>query len=72
MSSNHAFFKETPNLTIDTLFHEKNQSLFKRTDLGRYLGIVDIARNFKGLNSHYIVWKDVKKNKQSSLYLVQA
>ena len=55
MSSKHAFFKETPKVTIDELFHEQNQSLFKRTDVGRYLGIVGIAQNFKGLNSHYIV-----------------
>ena len=67
MSSKYAFFKETSKVTIDTLFHEQNQSLFKRTDLGRYLGIVDIAQNSEGLNSHYFVWKDVKKQAKQAL-----
>ena len=33
---------------IETLFDDQNQPWFKRACLGWYLGILDIARNFKG------------------------
>ena len=35
---------------METLFADQSQPWFKRADLGRYLGIVDIARNFKDKN----------------------
>ena len=37
---------------IETLFDEQNQPLFKRADLGKYLGIGNIRRNFKDFPSH--------------------
>ena len=36
-----------PAGAIETLFDDQNQSLFKRADLGKYLGIEDIKQNFK-------------------------
>ena len=36
-----------------TLFYEKNKSLFKRADLGKYLGIENIKHNFKDFPPHY-------------------
>ena len=36
---------------IETLFDDQNQSWFKCADLGRYLGILDIARNFKDIKT---------------------
>ena len=39
---------------IETLFDEQNQVLFRRADLGKYLGIEDIKHNFKDFPSHYI------------------
>ena len=38
---------------IETLFDEQNQPLFKRADLGKYLGIEDIRHNFRDFPSHY-------------------
>ena len=38
---------------IETLFDYQNPSLFKRADLGKYLGIEDIKHNFKDFPSHY-------------------
>ena len=38
---------------IETLFDEQNQVLFRRADLGKYLGIEDIKHNFKDSPSHY-------------------
>ena len=38
---------------IEILFGDQNQSLFKRDDLGKYLGIEDIRHNFKDFPSHY-------------------
>ena len=35
-------FHKLPAGTIETLFNEQNQPLFKRADLGKYLGIEDI------------------------------
>ena len=45
MSSEIVLFEAVPTVAIEALFDE--QPWFKRADLGRYLGIVDIARNFK-------------------------
>ena len=46
-------FHEVPAGVIETLFDEQNQPLFKRADLGRYLGIRNIGDNFKDFPSHY-------------------
>ena len=46
------FHKVRPG-AIETLFNEQNQPLFKRADLGRYLGIRNIRDNFKDFPSHY-------------------
>ena len=40
-------FHEVPAGAIETLFDEQNHPLFKRADLGNYLGIEDIKHNFK-------------------------
>ena len=45
-----ALFNSVPAGAIETVFDDQNQPWFKRADLGRYLGIVDIARNFKDKN----------------------
>ena len=44
---------ELPAGAIETLFNEQNQRLFKRADLGKYLGIEDIRHNFRDFPSHY-------------------
>ena len=36
-----------PAGAIETFFDEQNQPLFKRVDLGKYLGIKNIRDNFK-------------------------
>ena len=46
-------FQKVPAGAIETLFDDKNQPLFKRGDLGKYLGIEDIRHNFKDFPSHY-------------------
>ena len=46
-------FHKVPAETIETLFDEQNQPLFKRADLGNYLGIRNIRDNFKELSSHH-------------------
>ena len=46
-------FHEVPVRSIETLFDEQNQSLFKRTDLGKYLGIENIRHNFRDFPLHY-------------------
>ena len=46
-------FHEVPVEAIETLFDEQNQPLFKRADLGKYLGIENIKNNFKDFSSHY-------------------
>ena len=38
---------------IETLFNEQNQPLFKRAELGKYLGIINIRDNFNELSSHH-------------------
>ena len=50
---NLELFHKVPAGTIETLFDDKNQPLFKRGDLGRYLGIGDKRHNFKDFPSHY-------------------
>ena len=47
-------FHKVPAGAIETLFDDQNQPLFKRADLGKYLGIEDIRHNFKDFPSHYI------------------
>ena len=42
-----------PAGAIETLFDEQNQLLFKRVDLGKYLGKRNIRDNFKELSSHH-------------------
>ena len=49
----YELFHKVPAGAIETLFDDQNQSLFKRADLGKYLGIEDIRHNFKGFPSHY-------------------
>ena len=46
-------FHKVPAGAIETLFDEQNQPLFKRADLGKYLGIEDVKNNFKDFPSHY-------------------
>ena len=48
-----ALFHEVPAGAIETIFGEQNQSLSKRADLGKYLGIRNIRENFKDFPSHY-------------------
>ena len=40
-------FYKVPAGTIETLFDGQKQPLFKRADLGKYLGIDKIKDNFK-------------------------
>ena len=47
-------FHKVPAAVIETVFDYQNQPLFKRADLGKYLGIKDIKHNFKDFLSHYI------------------
>ena len=44
-------FHKVPAGATDTLFDQQNQPLFKRADLGKYLGIEDIKHNFKDFPS---------------------
>ena len=46
-------FHKVPAGAIEMLF-DNHQPLFKRADLGKYLGIEDIKHNFKDFPSHYI------------------
>ena len=46
-----ALFNSVPAGAIETLFDNQNQPWFKRADLRRYLGILDIARNFKDIKT---------------------
>ena len=46
-------FHEVPAGAIEKLFDDQNQPLYKRADLGKYLGIEDIKHNFKDFPSHY-------------------
>ena len=46
-----ALFNAVPAGAVETLFDVQKQPWFKRADLGRYLGIEDIARNFKDITT---------------------
>ena len=46
-------FHKVPPGVIEMLFDDQNQPLFKRGDLGKYLGIEDITHNLKDFPSHY-------------------
>ena len=46
-------FHEVPAGAIEMLFDDQNQPLFKRADLGKYLGIRNTRDNFKDFPSHY-------------------
>ena len=46
-------FHKVPEGAIEKLFDEQNQPLFKRADLGTYLGIRNIRGNFKEFLSHH-------------------
>ena len=48
MSSELVLFEAVAAGAIETLFDRENKPWFKRAGLGWYLGILDIARNFKG------------------------
>ena len=45
-------FLKVPEGAAETLFDVQNQFLFKRADLGKYLDIEYIRRNFKGFPLH--------------------
>ena len=44
---------KVPAGAVETLFDEQNQPLFKRADLGKYLGIRNIRDKFKEFSSHH-------------------
>ena len=46
-------FQKVPAGAIQTLFDYQNQTLFKRSDLGKYLGIRNITDNFNKFSSHH-------------------
>ena len=46
-------FHKLPAGTIETLFNEQKQPLFKWADSGKYLGIEKIKYNFKDFSLHY-------------------
>ena len=46
-------FHEVPAGAIEMLFNDQNQHLFKRADLGKYLGIENVRNNFKEFLSHH-------------------
>ena len=43
---------KVPTGAIETLFDVQNQPLFKKANLGKYLGIENIKHNFKEFPSH--------------------
>ena len=51
MSSEFVLFEAVAVGAVGTLFDDQNQPWFKRADLGRYLGIVDIRHMFKGIKT---------------------
>ena len=51
MSSELVLFEAVAAGAIETLFDRENKPWFKRAGLGRYLGMPDIARNFKGIKT---------------------
>ena len=48
-----ALFHEVPAGAIETFFDEQKQPLFKRAELGKYLGIENIKHDFKDFPLHY-------------------
>ena len=46
-------FHEVLAGATETLFDKQNQPLFKRADIGKYLGIEDIRHTFKEFPLHY-------------------
>ena len=53
MKMSFELLHKVPAGTIETIFDDQNQPLFKRADLGKYLGIEDIKNNSKDFLSHY-------------------
>ena len=51
MSSELVLFEAVAAGAIETLFDDQNQPRFKRSDMGRYLGIADIRHMFKGIKT---------------------
>ena len=51
MSSELVLFEAVAAGAIETLFDRENKPWFKMAVLGRYLGILHIARNFKGIKT---------------------
>ena len=51
MSSELVLFEAVAVGAIETLFDRENKPWFKRAGLGGYIGILDIARNFKGIKT---------------------
>ena len=51
MSSALVLFEAVAAGAIETLFDDQIQPWFKRADLGRYLGIIDIRHMFKGIKT---------------------
>ena len=46
-------FQKEPAGAIETLFDDENQPLFRRSELGKYLGIRNIRENFREFLSHH-------------------
>ena len=64
-------FHEVPAGAIERLLDEQNQPLFKRADLGKYLGIENKKYNFKDFPSHYTRLRlDLKGGSQPPLPLL--
>ena len=55
-----ALFHKVTAQAIEKFFDEQNQPLFKRADLGKYLGILDITFNFKELDRYFVTKADIK------------
>ena len=50
---NLELFQKVPAGAIEILFDDQNQALFKRSDLGKYLGIKNIRNKFKEFSSYH-------------------
>ena len=46
-------FQKVPAGAIETLFDDENQPLFRRSEIGKYLGIRNIRENFREFLSHH-------------------
>ena len=53
MKMSFELLHKVPAGTIEMLFDDQNQPLFKRADLGKYISIEDIKNNSKDFLSHY-------------------